>query len=957
MNYDAYEEAKSMTVAALMRSYRINNHVAASEFDRILSKTGSDLSEEERQRLIEEMEYEFTIFAPQSEVLLDSTGHEEWLRDASGTINWHFWSRYINYLQHVKELPTRVVDNLDELTDSILGYLEDPRRQGTWDRRGIVVGQVQSGKTANYTGLICKAADAGYKLIIVLAGVHNSLRSQTQLRIDEGFLGRDTNQFRVYNTDSPKIGVGTLPGICPDAIPLTTSHEHGDFKKKVAESLSLPFGSTPLIIVAKKNTTILKNLHKWIEHNIAQTVTGSKLVSGRVPLLMLDDEADNASVNTNTSNLEATKTNSLIRRTLNLFERRAYVGYTATPFANIFIPPDITSETDGDDLFPKSFIVNLRPPSNYIGPDKIFGLSIADDEHHTLPIIREITDAEYIFPSTHKIDHASAVRQIDFTQLPMSLHVAVRSFLLVCAARQARGQLNVHNSMLIHVTRYVSIQSALAELVKDLVTDLRRRIVYENGASKSSLMTELQQLWEEDFIPTSESIRSKVFPDDNSLQPLRWEEITEYLRTAVSKIDIREINGSAADALAYYDNQKHGISVIAIGGDKLSRGLTLEGLSVSYYLRTTYMYDTLMQMGRWFGYRPGYADLCRLFTSRELEEWYRHITQASEELRNEFDTMSKLRLTPRDFGLRVQTHPGQLLITSANKTRSGQKVRISYRGLLVQTSRLSKSETVLSANRNAVCDLIAAMDKSVSSRPIKADSQEIPTGVIWEQVSSKLIMEFLTKFQTISQVSRSISSFTSPSKIAEYIKLKQARKELTNWTVVLCSSSKGTKCEVAGHTIGLTKRTPVVGSSENDDVYHVRKDNILDPPHECLDLSEKEHQSAMEMEDTSTYKKGFPRGVTIRTVRPKERGLLLIYALDPTIDSIIKETNEHIRLFDEVDPRCDESKPIMSFVISFPGYGTPEHPEDTIEYLANTVWVENDNASDNDIHDLNDEVG
>jgi hypothetical protein len=141
---------------------------------------------------------------------------------------------------------------MDELTSEILGYLEDPTRSGSWDRRGIVVGQVQSGKTANYTGLICKAADAGYKLIIVLAGVHDSLRSQTQVRIDEGFLGRDTNQFRVFKTESPKVGVGKLPGECPDAIPLTTSHEKGDFTRRAAESLSLPIGSTPLIVVHMK---------------------------------------------------------------------------------------------------------------------------------------------------------------------------------------------------------------------------------------------------------------------------------------------------------------------------------------------------------------------------------------------------------------------------------------------------------------------------------------------------------------------------------------------------------------------------------------------------------------------------------------------------------------------------------------------------------------------------------
>jgi hypothetical protein len=959
---EIYEEAYAMADAALNRQYRKSKTIEKAELDRVIDMVGDGLSNILKEQLRTEMEQRFNIFVPNSETLIDYSDHEEWLLNARSTIDPKFWSRYREYLQREKGLPEPVLASTDLLTEDILGYLENPRRTGSWDRRGMVVGQVQSGKTANYTGLICKAADAGYKLIIVLAGIHNSLRSQTQLRLDEGFLGRDTNQFRLATLakDSPKIGVGNLPGDCPAAIPLTTSHEGGDFKKRTAEAMSLPFGEIPLIIVAKKNTGILKNLLAWIQNNVAEKQGDKKVVPGKVPLLLLDDEADNASINTRKLQRKAdgsfeedqdvTKTNSLIRQILNTFERRAYVGYTATPFANIFIHPNATTRREGEDLFPKSFIVNLRPPSNYIGPVQVFGLDVMDsDGSEGMPIVRSADDTDFLFPVGHKMDLADELERLTVEQLPSSLHESVRAFVLVCAARRVRGQVSVHNSMLIHVTRYIRVQSAVTGLIQGMVADLKRRIRYGDGAQKPTLLEELRELWERDFEPTSTAIRTDFFPTDGTLTVLTWDQIEPELLHAIEKIKVKEINGNAADALEYYENQEHGLSVIAIGGDKLSRGLTLEGLSISYYLRTTYMYDTLMQMGRWFGYRPGYADLCRLYTSSELQQWYQHITMASEELRSEFDAMAKLRLTPKDFGLKVQTHPGQLLVTSANKARFGQKIRMSYMGQLIESYALPKDKDSIDANLKAAQELIVKLDATITPEARgEAERTGLPSALVWRGVRPQVVMDFLNAFKGAPDTRGNAPSHASvPARQAEFIGKKvRQRAELTEWVVVLCSSTTGVKSGAVGREIGLIQRTPADGSKPEDGIYYIRKNHIIDPRHESLDLTDEEQVEALAEEKSLKPDATYPRGGISRRIRPRQRGLLLLYALDPTIEKPVKKnrvlTGEKMRLFPVGDPRCDPAKPVIGFAISFPGFGTRDNPDDAIEYLANTIWVEND---------------
>ena len=396
---------------------------------------------------------------------------------------------------------------------------------------------------------------------------------------------------------------------------------------------------------------VLQNLLAWVEWaaNGRNPETGRRVVTD-VPLLVIDDEADHASVDTNEQAFDEngqpdpdhdpTAINRCVRRLLRFFEKSAYVGYTATPFANIFIHERARTAEDGDDIFPGSFIINLPAPSNYAGPVRIFGLS--DDSEDgagsipPLPLMRQVTDhadspepreRSGWMPPRHRNGHQPLYE--GEPEIPPSLRQAIHSFVLVCAARRARGQEREHNSMLVHVTRFTNVQQAVSNQVREELNSIRRRIRRGDGGLPRTLLSELRQLWEEDFIPTTQSF------DEEEYSLVSLDSIEPLLGQIVSSIEVRQINGSARDILDYETSRETGLNVIAIGGDKLSRGLTLEGLTVSYFLRASRMYDTLMQMGRWFGYRPGYLDLCRLYTTPELNEWFQYITEANEELRQD----------------------------------------------------------------------------------------------------------------------------------------------------------------------------------------------------------------------------------------------------------------------------------------------------------------------------------
>lgn len=871
----------------------------------LAAQSDSALDLEEIVRAVEGL---IVVWQDEGATLHDQRGHEEWLAARRADINWQFWERYRRYLEDVKFFPPAVIRRLDQVTDSVLKKLEFPGREGSWDRRGLVVGQVQSGKTANYTGLICKAADAGYKLILVLAGTQNSLRSQTQLRVDEGFLGYDTQFQRRYDegTDSA-FGVGLLPGAPRlKSGSLTTSAESGDFRTTVAKQLALPIGDYPVILVVKKHGGILRNIQRWMTsvHGVHNPETKEVRISD-VPLLIIDDEADNASIDTKSpaNDGDPTTINREIRRLLKSFDKSAYVGYTATPFANIYIGAYVAHEEFGEDLFPRSFIESLKPPSNYFGPIRVFGL--ADDEEgetEPLPIHRSITDHQAWMPDRHKIDWTPSA-------IPESLEEALLSFVLVCAARAARGQETEHNSMLVHVTRFVAVQNKVADQVTELVDFLRDRIRYGDGEAPEPLLDSLRELWENNFVPTTDA---DVFVGDE-LPLLDWDQIHPHLLPAIEKMEIRTINGSSKDALEYYEHRRTGLNVIAVGGAKLSRGLTLEGLSVSYYLRSSRMYDTLMQMGRWFGFRPGYEDLCRLYTTTELRSWYREITAASEELRAELEEMAAKGATPEDYGLRVRASSAGLAVTAPNKMKRAQRIKLSYSGDLSETVLFDTRVATLKSNALALDNFIHRLDQEGSAHPNLGN-------VVWNTVSPESVLGFLDGYQ-IPRMARRVR----PELLKRYIEKCNDNGELTSWTVALVSNQQTkVRRHIGPHEVGLTFRNCIDQDAlRTEHRYSIRR--VLSPPDELIGLSKadidvaldrtRQRRQVLSTEGTATEIK-VPSGIVVRQMRPATDGLLLIYPLDP-------------RGYAEwVD------RPMVGWAISFPGSDSAVETE----YFVNEIW-------------------
>ena len=851
------------------------------------------LSAGEKTSLIEELKSLYSIVSDQYRIL-DDKKPVPWIKSAKSEIPWNFWNRYRRFLE-LKNYAPDTINKIDDLTDDILDRLVRPGNNAPFDKRGLIVGSVQSGKTGNYIGLICKAVDAGYKLIVVLAGVHNTLRSQTQLRIDEGFLGFDTQFARSLTQTTNRIGVGKInPNLVAHS--LTTNEINGDFNRRILESSGINiYGNNPIILVIKKNTSVMKNLLGWLATR-GETMEDRRKQIKNLPLLVVDDEADNASINISKSYVSGI--NACIRSLLKLFEQSAYIGYTATPYANIFIKQYTDDDVKGldynvyniplslgKDIFPKNFIINIPAPSNYIGPEKVFGIESIENyekEIHPLPLIRIVNDYELYIKNGHKKEDDKP------KGLPPSLHKAIKCFFLSCAARRARGQQTEHNSMLIHLTRFISWQDAIASLVDQEVKDYARKIEFND----TLFLKELEFLWQEEYEPVTREIIANPSHSDPAIRELSWAEIEPHLYPAVAKIEIRAVHGDKkVDGLVhknirpldYYDNRQTGLSVIAVGGNKLSRGLTLEGLTISYFLRASKMYDTLMQMGRWFGFRPGYLDLCRLFTSEEIVKWYRHITVATEEMLAEFDRMGDLGKTPADYGLKIRTHPDTLVITAANKFRYKKIMELSYSGELEETYSFKKNDPANLYNYNLLFPFINSL-----GRPDGAPNTEprFRNHYIWQgKNNADTIISFISSYQT-SQPSFNVRL------MADYIQAQQKNGILEDWTVVLINNTEGSEINITPDIrLGLTFRSN--DSRSESDYYTIAKSHIIDPRHEYIDLDDTQINKALEetrddaienkkISDVSKINK--PSPIRIKKNRHDNQGLLLIYLLDPQPD-------------------------------------------------------------------------
>jgi hypothetical protein len=890
----------------------------------------------DRDAVTDELIRRFSLWIGDDTTLRDK-GHAPWLT-SSRKQGWRYWQRYRDWIE--SRLSWTAVDALDRSTDTILGLIGDPLREDAWDRRGLVVGHVQSGKTSNYSGLICKAADAGYKIIIVLAGLHNNLRSQTQIRLDESFLGFVTNakQEIVQYTGVGKDGRDA--SIKPNCA--TNRANNGDFNRRVASHLAITPEQRPWLFVVKKNKTVLNLLLSWIRNNAADAIdtTSQRKIVTHLPLLVIDDEADHASVDTGEQRFDEhgnpdeehqpKAINSLIRKILHSFTHSAYVGYTATPFANIFIHERGATREEGPDLFPSSFIHNLAASSDYIGPSNVFGLSANGGSRERLPLVRIIdnagTPSDDIawMPVKHKNGHQP--RYLGRADLPPNLITAVDSFLLSCVVRSLRGQKDEHCSMLIHVTRFTSVQDKVRIQVEEHVRLLRQKIV--RRINHEDTIERLKKLWDSDYLGTFSKMPPRQ-PGESPLIVPEWLAVENALAEVIDDVEVRTINGTAKDALDYADNRQKGMKIIAIGGDKLARGLTLEGLCISYFLRASKMYDTLMQMGRWFGYRPNYLDLCRLYTTHELAEWFCHISDAAEELRQEFDLMAASGATPRDYGLKVQSHP-TLLVTSQLKMRSARNLLLSYSGQLQETVVFFREQPPLRDNIEAarrLVDLIGFPSETSIKQPNGGSDRK---GFLWRDVSADKVVDFLRAYKT-HPGSRTVNSLL----LAEFVNLMLPRGELTTWTIAFVGGSSD---RTFGFGPNITVKMAMRKGADYLDRYAIGR--LLDPKDEAIDLGDDAWRAALSITRTGWRHKDkplpeIPSGPAIRRIRGfgadgitahPEKGLLILYALDPSM------------AFDRSSEKNSilTNTPVIAFAISFPG----SNSDMKVEYKVNNVLWE-----------------
>jgi len=632
----------------------------------------------------------------------------------------HCWPRLVEDLEH-SGFEANSLGQLDDATTRIVSLLEHPATV-EFKTKGLVLGHVQSGKTTNYTGVIAKAADRGYRLVIVLAGIHNELRRQTQNRL--------TSQLIVPNP--------------------TLWHQLTDPDRDFHPTANAPayfaqYNVQKVLCVVKKNAVVLRKLIGWLEEASEQLAS--------IPAIVIDDEVDQAAVATQTIN-------PLIRALLDVLPRTAYVGYTATPFANLLIDPS------SDDLYPRHFIVDLPTPEYHYGTDTIFGRDPLDGEDAgdyddgSLDMVRIVPDEEVAFvrPATQSdVDGFTA-------DIRGELRRSILYFWLATAARRVRGTGVPHSTMLVHTSLRVAVHEALKGPIESLRGTTLARL--ERGDDR--LVQELKALWEQEI--------ARVPAASLGETPTRFSALSRRLREVVSETKVILDNSRSQERLDYSGDS---VVAIAVGGNTLSRGLTLEGLVVSYFVRAANAYDTLLQMGRWFGYREGYADLPRIWMTSELQGWFRHLAGVEAEIRQDIARYMQDDVTPTTFAVRIRTHPA-LAITSAAKMKNAVIAAASFGGMRVQTRYFrADDDGWLERNEEAARSLI----RRIGGADEGSRSADI-SGYLWLDVPAEELLPFFDDYQVHEKAPNNESRL-----IADYVRKRNDRGMLETWNVAVIGSS------------------------------------------------------------------------------------------------------------------------------------------------------------------------
>jgi len=667
----------------------------------------------------------------------------------------HRWNRFMTGLQSEGHIGEETLEDLNRSTTQILNYMPNPKAFGSsFSSRGLVMGHVQSGKTTNFLGLMSKAADEGYRLIIVLSGVTNNLRSQTQQRLEAAI---DSGHW--YKLTEIK----------------------SDFQRnKENAQVLLSNGANKHVAVVKKNKSRLVSLYKWLESASAATRKA-------LPVLIIDDECDQATVNAGTKD----RRNAINNALMNILDpsflpKNSYVGYSATPFANI-----LADTTDVGGIYPKDFVVSLKASPGYFGAAKLFGTDILEGDDDTLQaadIVRNIPEfeAEIVCPPKKKAD----AEKWDPIMQP-ELEKSMMWFVLATATRWARGDQDKWSTMMVHTSSNVKPHEKTHKMISAYVQELA-------GTWESpEILEKFETLWNDEIDAASE-----LEPDHGRY----WEKAQSHIGDVISKIHVITDNSKSLDRLNY-GSEVLPHPVIVVGGNTLARGLTLNGLVSSYFVRTSNAYDSLMQMGRWFGYRPDYADLQRIWMAneppRKTSYWFRELSLVEEEIRQQIEIYAREGRSPSELGIKIKNLPG-MAITAAAKMKSAMIAQIGFGSSRQQTILFRHEHQAQALNQSVLKNFVA----QVGPRKFLSNGEG---GLVAKDLSSKVIMKFMNDYQMHPDTR------TMQSKLVnKYIENLNSEGELNSWNVVLYSNQRGSK-EFdlgSGLKVKMANRSKMRGESE-----------------------------------------------------------------------------------------------------------------------------------------------
>jgi hypothetical protein len=992
-NYEAFLQEKGYADRDFFEGEDLKNRcLSAFQMSFPMIIKGGNFDFEEKYKIaLRDVRYNYrTIMNPSMSI--QNAYKDTWLNEERiKEIGWNkdetkaktYRGRYLLYLEKKLGRSKSMINETERSSLEIIKKIGDPKNTNNFFVKGLVVGSVQSGKTSNFNAVVNSSIDVGYKLIIVLSGIMEDLRRQTQIRTEKEVEGK-------MITQGSFLGVGEVNsfghlGQFDDVIQIVvpTSRDK-DFDRNMKEA---EFSLNNLnVLICKKNTNVLQNLLLWLNEYLEKNTDKID-----IPFLIIDDEADNASINNlgfkgvNFSN----KINGHIRALLALFNRKTYIGYTATPFANILQDwnkkPEVkwkvkdsknNTELEFDqegNLFPDDFIELLIPPSNYIGPKNFFETRIEEikkiDPLLAEPLtdyieyfperVKELSDGsligvkkynnknefdldpaaedEFISFQNYKATTRATTKHDDFPiEIPKSLDEAIKCFIVSIAIRLSRRPdliqsklFHPHNTMLIHISRFSDWQCKTKKLIIEKIDYLKTRLNNDTLSASDSIFIEFERIWIKYYADAINNIR-EYLPEnyeDEYLTRKSFLEVRDLLVSAINGVEVKAVNTVEKDILDYESDEK---KYIVIGGNKLSRGFTLEGLTINYFIRNTNYADTLLQMGRWFGYRPGYLDCCKLFTTADSFEKFDQCTWTIEELEEEFRMLSKAKKKPKDYATKVLTHPGALTITRPAILKNTIVEKWSFEDKLIQT-------TDLLINRNSI---------ETSWNNFKSVYEKYKDRFHFNDFRKSIILE--TDINGLEDFLISQSTFVDfpTDSILRFIKKCNEFDKLTNWTIAIKTTGSTDNYIYKEETdfaedIQLIKRS----SKENGKYFDLLKEknifkvsggssNILSGGRDMSMTLEESDVLKIEQEFKAKFNKNAPEKAFREKMKATD-GLLVVFLMD--LREVFKGNLEK----KATNEKIDLTVPLIGYAIGIPpidaGLGE--------DYLINVHIRENEKNS------------